>query len=130
MIRYEVRNRNLNLATAIAASIAISVDAITEASVTNRLFFRKFQYGCPMTLPSRTERKFPSVGCSGTGCGVREKISVAGLNAVDTIHTIGNRVTSATSTPSVFSPARRSVRDLSLINQQPPAGRTPGRSRW
>ena len=38
-----------------------------------------------------------------------------GLNAVDTIHRIGNSVTSATSTPSAFSPARRAARDLSLI---------------
>ncbi len=72
MIRYEVRNVNLNLATAIAASSAISVDASTEASVTNRLFFRKFQYGRPITLPSMTERKLPSVGWAGNGCGVSE----------------------------------------------------------
>ena len=44
---------------------------------------------------------------AGNGCGVREYHSVAGLNAVDTIQKIGNRVISATSSPSRFSPARR-----------------------
>ena len=37
---------------------------------------------------------------------------MAGLNAVDTIQKIGNRVTSATSSPRPFSPARRIRRDL------------------
>jgi len=30
---------------------AVGVDATTEVSVTNRLFFRKFQYGRPITVP-------------------------------------------------------------------------------
>ena len=72
MIRYEVRNLNRNLASAIAASMAISDEAATETSVTNRLFFRKFQYGMPMTLPSMTVRKFARVGWAGSGCGVSE----------------------------------------------------------
>ena len=72
MTRYEVRSLNRNLASAIAASMAISVEAATETSVTNRLFFRKFQYGMPITLPSITVRKFASVGCAGSGCGVSE----------------------------------------------------------
>ena len=67
-----MRSLNLNLATAIAASSDISIDAITEERVTNRLFFRKFQYGSPITLPSMTERKFPSVGWAGSRCGVSE----------------------------------------------------------
>src|SRR5579864_8952246 len=69
MIRYVVRNRNLNLATAMAASSAISEDATTATSVTNRLFFRKFQYGSPMTLPSSTVLKLARVGWLGSGCG-------------------------------------------------------------
>ena len=64
-----MRNRNLNLATAMAASSAISEDATTTTSVTNRLFFRKFQYGSPMTLPSSTVRKLDRVGWPGTGAG-------------------------------------------------------------
>ena len=50
-----------------AASSAISEDAATATRVTNRLFFRKFQYGSPTTLPSITARKFPNVGCEGSG---------------------------------------------------------------
>ena len=38
----------------------------------NRLFLRKFQYEIPITDPLKTLRKFASVGCSGTGCGVSE----------------------------------------------------------
>src|SRR5579863_7701332 len=107
MIRYVLRNLNRNLASATAASSAIKEDATTDTRVTNRLFFRKFQYGSPTTLPSITARKLPRVGCLGSGCGVSEYHSVAGLNAVDTIQKMGNSVISATSTPSKFSPARR-----------------------
>ena len=64
-----MRNLNLNLASAIAASSAIREDAATATSVTNRLFFRKFQYGIPITLPLRTVRKLASVGCAGAGAG-------------------------------------------------------------
>jgi len=38
----------------------------------NRLFLRKFQYEIPITDPLKTARKLPSVGCSGSGCGVSE----------------------------------------------------------
>src|SRR5580700_6439763 len=107
MIRYVVRNLNRNLASATAARSAMKDDATTDTTVTNRLFFRKFQYGSPMTLPSITARKLPSVGWAGSGCGVSEYHSVAGLNAVDTIQKMGNSVISATSSPSTFSPARR-----------------------
>src|SRR5580704_754351 len=110
MIRYVVRNLNRNLASATAASSAINDDATTDTTVTNRLFFKKFQYGSPTTLPSITARKLPSVGCEGSGCGVSEYHSVAGLNAVDTIQKMGNSVISATSSPSRFSPARRARR--------------------
>src|SRR5579862_4934701 len=90
-----------------AASSAISADATTATTVTNRLFLRKFQYGSPMTLPSITVLKLDRVGWLGNGCGVRVYHSVSGLNAVDTIQKIGNRVISATSSPSRFSPIRR-----------------------
>src|SRR6516225_10462860 len=93
-----------------AASSATKEDAATDITVTNRLFFRKFQYGSPMTLPLSTARKFPRVGCAGSGCGVSEYHSLAGLNAVDTIQKMGNSVISATSSPSRFSPARRARR--------------------
>src|SRR5580704_12811018 len=107
MIRYVVRNLNRNLASAIAASSAIKDDATTDTTVTNRLFFRKFQYGSPMTLPSITARKFPNVGCEGNGCGVSEYHSVAGLNAVDTIQKMGNSVISPIRRPRRLSNRRR-----------------------
>src|SRR6516164_9745917 len=121
MIKYVVRNRNRNLASAMAASSAINEDATTATTVTNRLFFRKFQYGSPMTLPSITARKFPRVGCLGSGCGVSEYHSVAGLNAVDTIQKMGNSVISATSSPSRFSPARRARRVSRRLRRRPAA---------
>src|ERR1700733_2197926 len=120
MTRYVVRNRNRNRATPTAASSAITEDATTATTVTNRLFFRKFQYGMPITLPSITARKFPSVGWDGNGCGVSVYHSVAGLNAVDTIHKIGNSVISATSTPSRCSPIRR-VRRVTTRRRRRPA---------
>src|SRR5690242_1324762 len=75
-----------------------------------RLFLRKFQYEIPITEPLKTLRKFARVGCSGTGCGVSEKISLAGLNAVEIIHSTGNSANSATSSPARFSAALREAR--------------------
>src|SRR6185437_7284758 len=76
----------------------------------NRLFLRKFQYEIPITEPLKTLRKFDSVGCSGIGCGVSEKISLAGLNAVEIIHSTGNSANRATSSPARFSAALRDTR--------------------
>src|SRR5277367_2570602 len=81
-----------------------------------RLFLRKFQYDIPITEPLKTLRKFASVGCSGIGCGVSENISVAGLNAVEVIHSTGNSANRATSSPARFSAALREARP----NRRPP----------
>src|SRR5215472_12369424 len=81
-----------------------------------RLFLRKFQYDIPITEPLNTLRKFASVGCSGIGCGVSEYISVAGLNAVEIIHSTGNSANRATSSPARFSAALRDMRP----NRRPP----------
>src|SRR5580692_12853862 len=78
--------------------------------VMNRLFLRKFQYDIPITEPLKTLRKFASVGCSGIGCGVSENISVAGLNAVEIIHSTGNSANRATRSPARFSAALRDTR--------------------
>src|SRR5580692_12866039 len=86
----------------------------------NRLFLRKFQYGIPITDPLKTAWKLASVGCSGIGCGVSEKISLAGLNAVEIIHSTGNSANRATSSPSRFSTA---LRDARLNRRAPRPGR-------
>ena len=109
-IRYVVRNLNLNRPSAIAASRPTSELTATATIVVNRLFLRKFQYEIPITEPLKTLRKLASVGCSGTGCGVSEKISLAGLNAVEIIHSTGNSANRATSTPARFSAALRDAR--------------------
>src|SRR5580692_6412021 len=117
-----VRNLNLNRPSAIAASSPTSDDTATAMIVMKRLFLRKFQYEIPITEPLKTLRKFASVGCSGTGCGVSEKISLGGLNAVEIIHSTGNRANSATSSPARFSAALREPRP----NRRP---RRPGLAR-
>src|ERR1700761_2152588 len=96
MIRYVVRNLNLNRPSAIAASSPTSDDTATATTVMNRLFTRKCQYDIPITEPLNTLRKFASVGCSGTGCGVSENSSLAGLEAVENIHSTRNSAKKAT----------------------------------
>src|SRR5262245_25324656 len=100
MTRTEARNLNLNLATATDARSETSDARSTVASVTAMLL-RKNSHTEPIpdAWPLITCAKFPSVGWAGVRSGVREKISCDGLNAVDTIHAIGNSVTRATSTP-------------------------------
>src|ERR1700722_11752884 len=110
MTRYVVRNLNLNRPSAIAASSPTSDDTATATIVMKRLFLRKFQYDIPITEPLKTVRKFASVGCSGIGCGVSEYISLAGLNAVEIIHSTGKSANSATSNPARFSAALRDAR--------------------
>src|SRR6266702_2823468 len=108
MIRNEVRNRNRNRATATAASSETSEEAATAVSVTSRLLTKNVQNEMPMALPLSTLWKLAMVGWAGSGCGVSEKISRGGLNAVEIIHTIGARVTTATSTPAALSATARS----------------------
>src|SRR5215471_17823118 len=62
----------------------------------------------PTVLPLNTLWKLARVGWAGSGRGVSEKISRGGLNAVEIIHTIGARVTTATSTPAPLSATARS----------------------
>src|SRR5258707_477336 len=71
-IRYVARNRNRNLATAMAASSASAEETTTDESVTTRLLRRNVQYGMPITEPLITLAKFDHVGCAGSGCGVSE----------------------------------------------------------
>src|SRR5262249_49284487 len=94
------RNLNLNLATATDASSETSEASSTVANVTAMLL-RKNSHTEPIpdARPLTTWAKLPSVGCAGVRSGVSEKISCDGLNAVDTIHAIGNNVIMATSTP-------------------------------
>src|SRR5215468_11095766 len=108
MISSEVRNRNRNLATATAASRAASEDKITAVSVTSMLLVKNVQNEMPTVLPLNTLWKLARVGWAGSGCGVSEKISRCGLNAVEIIHTIGASVTTATSTPAPLSATARS----------------------
>src|SRR5215469_18403977 len=119
MIRNEVRNRNRNRATATAASRESSAEASTAAPVTNRLFLKNVQKDRPMALPLKTWLKLDRVGWAGSMCGVREKISVLGLSAVEIIHTIGARVTTATPSPAALSATARSL----LAVRPLPAGR-------
>src|ERR1700722_11298757 len=105
-----VRNLNLNRPSAIAASSPTSDDTATATRVMKRLFLRKFQYDIPITEPLKTLRKLSSVGCSGIGCGVSEYNSLAGLNAVEIIHSTGNSANRATSNPARFSAALRDAR--------------------
>src|SRR5579862_10055134 len=112
-----VRNLNLNRPSAIAASSPTSDDTATATIVMKRLFLRKFQYDIPITEPLKTLRKFASVGCSGIGCGVSEYSSLAGLNAVEIIHSTGNSANRATSNPARFSAALRDTRP----KRRPPA---------
>jgi hypothetical protein len=114
MIKNEVRNRNLNRATATAASRESSEEASTAAPVTYRLFLKNVQKEMPMALPLKTLSKLDSVGWAGSTCGVREKISVLGLNAVEIIHTIGARVITATSTPAPLRAAARILAEVLL----------------
>src|ERR1700761_2558153 len=88
----------------------MSDETATATSVMNRLFLRKFQYDIPITEPLNTLRKFASVGCSGIGCGVSEKISLGGLNALEIIHSTGNSANKATSSPARFSRVLREAR--------------------
>src|SRR5215831_16830888 len=111
MIKNEVRNRNLNRATATAASRESSEEASTAAPVTYRLFLKNVQKEMPMALPLKTLSKLDRVGWAGSICGVREKISVLGLNAVEIIHTIGARVTTAT-TPAALRAAARILAEV------------------
>src|SRR5207245_7294639 len=108
MIRNEVRNRNRNLATATAASRAASEEKTTAVSVTSRLLAKNVQNEMPTVLPLNTLWKLARVGWAGSGCGVSEKISRGGLNAVEIIHTIGARVTTATNAPAALSATARS----------------------
>src|SRR5215467_14038572 len=99
MISTEARNLNRNLATATDASKETSDATRTVASVTARLL-RKNSHTDPIpdAWPLITSLKLPSVGWPGVSCGVSEKISCDGLNAVEIIQAIGNSVTRATST--------------------------------
>src|SRR6185312_7381283 len=108
MINSEVRNRNRNLATATAASRAAREERTTAVSVTRRLLAKNVQNEMPTVLPLITLWKLARVGWAGSGCGVNEKISRGGLNAVEIIHTIGARETTATSTPAPLSATARS----------------------
>src|SRR5215813_4888556 len=83
MIRNEVRNRNRNRATATADSRATSEEASTAVTVTSMLLVRNLQNEMPTALPLNTVPKLARVGCAGSGCGVSEKISRCGLNAVE-----------------------------------------------
>src|SRR6266702_3095684 len=103
MTSTDVRNLNRNLATATDASREITEATRTVASVTARLL-RKNSHTEPIpdAWPLITSLKLRSVGWLGVRSGVSEKISCDGLNAVETIHAIGNSVTRATSTPIPF----------------------------
>src|SRR6185437_554591 len=104
----EVRNRNRNLATATAASRAAREERTTAVSVTRRLLAKNVQNEMPTVLPLNTLWKLARVGWAGSGCGVSEKISRGGLNAVEIIHTIGASETTATTTPAALSATARS----------------------
>src|SRR5215472_11938294 len=121
MTSTEARNLNLNLATATDARSETSDARSTVARVTAMLL-RKNSHTEPIpdAWPLITCAKLPSVGCAGVRSGVREKISCDGLNAVDTIHAIGNSVTRATSTPV---PLR--LMALSLFGPLPARGDDP-----
>ncbi len=114
MIRNVARNRNRKRATATAASSDTSEASTTVTTVTSRLLRKNTQneMPSPAAWPFITLEKLCSVGCSGTGCGVRENSSPAGLNAVETIQKIGNSVTRATITPRLFSAAFLVLREV------------------
>ncbi len=121
-----MRNLNLNLATAMAASSAISEDATTDDQRHEQAVLQEVPVRQPDDAAVEHGAEVGQGGMAGNGCGVREYHSVAGLNAVDTIQKIGNRVISATSSPSRFSPARRVRR---VQNRLRDLAEGPGRPR-